>query len=126
MARLLGNSIKEVQENRVSIAQRSAKEWGKTIVLKGANTIVATPGGKVKINNDANPALASAGTGDVLSGIIAGLAGQGLPLFQAAACGVHLHSQAGQVATQKLGNAGVIASDLLLPLPGVIKSLKGT
>jgi NAD(P)H-hydrate epimerase len=126
MARLLGNSVKEVQGNRVSIAQRSAKEWGKTIVLKGANTIVATPGGKVKINNGANPALASAGTGDVLSGIIAGLAGQGLPLFQAAACGVHLHSQAGQVATQKLGNAGVIASDLLLPLPGVIKSLKGS
>ncbi len=124
MARLLGISAKEVQESRLSITQRSAREWGKTVVLKGANTIVAVPSGAAKVNNAANPALASAGAGDVLSGVIAGLAAQGLSLFQAAACGVYLHSRAGGIVAEELGDAGVIATDLLPALPRVIKALK--
>ena len=125
MARLLGISVKEVEQDRLSTAQRSAKEWGKTVVLKGANTIVAAPGGEAKINNAANPALASAGTGDVLSGAIAGLAAQGLSPLQAAACGVYLHSRAAETVSRELGNAGVIATDLLPALPRVIKALRG-
>lgn len=124
MARLLGISTKEVQESRLSITQRSAKEWKKTVVLKGANTIVAAPNGEAKVNNAANPALASAGTGDVLAGAIAGLAAQGLSLFHAAACGVYLHSRAGEIVAEKLGDAGVIATDLLPVLPRVIKGLR--
>jgi len=124
MARLLGISAKEVQESRLSITQRSAREWGKTVVLKGANTIVAVPSEAAKVNNAANPALASAGTGDVLSGVIAGLAAQGLSLFHAAACGVYLHSRAGGIVAEELGDAGVIATDLLPALPRVIKALK--
>jgi len=124
MARLLGISAKEVQESRLSITQRSAREWGKTVVLKGANTIVAVPSEAAKVNNAANPALASAGTGDVLSGVIAGLAAQGLSLFHAAACGVYLHSRAGEIVAEELGDAGVIATDLLPALPRVIKALK--
>ena len=124
MARLLGISTKEVQGGRLSITQRSAKEWKKTVVLKGANTIVATPNGEAKVNNAANPALASAGTGDVLAGAIAGLAAQGLSLFHAAACGVYLHSRAGEIVAEELGDAGVIATDLLPVLPKVIKALR--
>jgi len=124
MARLLGISAKEVQESRLSITQRSAREWGKTVVLKGANTIVAVPSEAAKVNNAANPALASAGTGDVLSGVIAGLAAQGFSLFHAAACGVYLHSRAGGIVAEELGDAGVIATDLLPALPRVIKALK--
>jgi len=124
MARLLGISAKEVQGSRLSITQRSAKKWKKTVVLKGANTIVAAPNGEAKVNNVANPALASAGTGDVLAGAIAGLAAQGLSLFDAAACGVYLHSRAGDIVTEELGDAGVIATDLLPVLPRVIKALR--
>lgn len=124
MARLLGISVKEVEEDRLPTAQRSAKEWGKTVVLKGANTVVAAPGGEAKINNAANPALASAGTGDVLSGAIAGLAAQGLSPLQAAACGVYLHSRAGEAVSRELGDTGVIATDLLPALPRVIKALR--
>ncbi len=124
MARLLGISAKEVQESRLSITQRSAKKWKKTVVLKGANTIVAAPNGEAKVNNAANPALASAGTGDVLAGAVAGLAAQGLSPFDAAACGVYLHSRAGDIVAEELGDAGVIATDLLPVLPKVIKALR--
>ncbi len=124
MARLLGISAKEVQGSRLSITQRSAKKWKKTVVLKGANTIVAAPNGEAKVNNAANPALASAGTGDVLAGAIAGLAAQRLSLFDAAACGVYLHSRAGDIVAEELGDAGVIATDLLPVLPRVIKALR--
>jgi len=124
MARLLGISIEEVQGGRLSITRRSAKEWKKTVVLKGANTIVAAPNGEAKVNNAANPALASAGTGDVLAGAIAGLAAQRLSLFDAAACGVYLHSRAGDIVAEELGDAGVIATDLLPVLPRVIKALR--
>ncbi|MBM3149686.1 MAG: bifunctional ADP-dependent NAD(P)H-hydrate dehydratase/NAD(P)H-hydrate epimerase, partial [Chloroflexi bacterium] len=71
-----------------------------------------------------NPGLASAGTGDVLAGAIAGLVAQGMPLFDAAACGVYLHGQAGEMVRQEMGDAGMLASDLLPLLPRVIMSLK--
>jgi len=124
MARLAGVTVVEVQADREGIATKMAAKWSKTIVLKGAYTVIASPQGRVKISLAANPALASAGTGDVLSGAIAGLVAQGLSLFDAAACGVYLHAEAGELARARLGDAGMIASDLLPELPLVIKQLK--
>jgi len=124
MARLTGMTADEVQADRLGIAKRMAAEWHKTVVLKGANTVVAAPSGQSQVSNIANPGLASAGTGDVLSGAIAGLVAQGLPLFDAAASGVYLHGLAGEMVRARLGDAGMIASDLLVALPQVIKRLK--
>jgi len=124
MARLAGVSIDEVQSDRVDIATKMAIEWHKTIVLKGAYTVIATPDGHSRISPFANPGLASAGTGDVLTGAIAGLVAQGLSLSDAAAGGVYLHGKAGDVVKSELGDAGMIATDLLPALPLVIKQLK--
>jgi len=124
MARLAGVSVDEVQSDRVGMAKKVALDWHKTIVLKGAYTVIATPDGQAKISPIANPGLASAGTGDVLTGAIAGLVAQGLSLFDAAALGVYLHGQAGEMVKARLGDAGMIATDLLPVLPLVIKQLK--
>ncbi len=125
MSRLAGVTIEEVQSNRVGITRKVAQEWQKTIVLKGAYTVIATPDGQSRISPIANPGLASAGTGDVLTGVIAGLLAQGLAPPDAAACGVYLHSEAGEMVSGRLGDAGMIATDLLPELPLVIKHLKG-
>jgi len=124
MAKLTGMSIDEVQSDRTGIAKKVAQKWGKIVVLKGAYTVIATPDGRVRVSPFANPGLASAGTGDVLAGAIAGLAAQGMPLFDAAACGVYLHGKAGEIVKNRLGDAGMIASDLLIELPAVIKKLR--
>ena len=126
MARLAGLSVDEVQRDRLDIAQELAREWHKMIVLKGAYTVIAAPDGQARISPVANPGLASAGTGDVLSGAIAGLVAQGLSLFDAAACGVYLHGEAGEMVLDRLGDAGMMATDLLPVLPLVIKQLKKT
>jgi len=124
MARLAGISVDEVQSDRMGITKKTALEWNKTVVLKGAYTVIAAPDGQARISPIANPGLASAGTGDVLTGVIAGLVAQGLSLFDAAACGVYLHGKAGDMVKARLGNAGMIATDLLPALPLVIKRLK--
>ncbi|MFC1918485.1 NAD(P)H-hydrate dehydratase [Chloroflexota bacterium] len=124
MARLMGTTVEEVQSDRVGIAKRVAVEWQKTVVLKGAYTVIATPDGQSRISPLANPGLASAGTGDVLTGIIAGLVAQGLSPFDAATCGVYLHGKAGEMVKNIIGDAGMIATDLLSALPVVIKQLK--
>ncbi len=126
MARLAGVSVAEVQADRVGIAKRVASEWHKTLVLKGAYTVTCAPNGRCRISPVANAGLASAGTGDVLAGVIAGLLAQGLSLFDAAALGVFLHAQAANVVSARLGDAGMLASDLLPVLPLVIKQLKET
>ena len=124
MARLTGVPVDEVQSDRVGIAKRVALEWQKTVVLKGAYTVIVMPDGQSRISPTANPGLASAGTGDVLSGVIAGLVAQGLTLFDAATCGVYLHAKAGEMVRERLGDAGMLATDLLPVLPLVIKELK--
>jgi NAD(P)H-hydrate epimerase len=101
-----------------------ALEWQKTIVLKGAYTVVAAPDGRCRISPLANPGLASAGTGDVLAGAVVGLLAQGMPLFDAAALAVWLHAGAGEMVKADMGDAGMLASDLLPVLPKVIKRLK--
>jgi ADP-dependent NAD(P)H-hydrate dehydratase / NAD(P)H-hydrate epimerase len=125
MSRLTGLTVAEIQANRLGIAQKMAAEWQKVVVLKGAYTVIAAPDGRAKLNPSANAGLASAGTGDVLSGAIAGLLAQGLSPFDAACCGVYLHSEAGEMVREELGDAGMVAGDLLPVLPKVIKKLKG-
>jgi len=124
MSRLAGIPLEKVQQERLEIAQQAAREWQKIVVLKGAYTIVAAPDGQTRISQESNPGLASAGTGDVLTGVIAALRAQGLSSFDAAACGVYLHAQAGNMVRQEMGDAGMLASDLLPMLPKVIKTLK--
>jgi NAD(P)H-hydrate epimerase len=124
MGRLTGMSIDEIQSDRLGTAKKAAQEWHKTVVLKGAYTVVAAPDGRSMVLPFSNPGLASAGTGDVLAGAIAGLAAQGMPLFEAAACGAYLHAKAGEMVKDKLGDAGMVASDLVPALPLVIKQLK--
>jgi len=124
MARLAGMSVDEVQSDRAGIAKGVAVEWNKTVVLKGAYTVIAAPDGQCRVSPIANPGLASAGTGDVLTGAIAGLVAQGLSPFDAAALGVYLHGEAGEMVKDRLGDAGMIATDLLPVLPMVIKKLK--
>lgn len=125
MARLTGLSIKEIQANRINVAQYFAKKWNKIIILKGANTVVVSPAGQVLFSPFSNPVLSTAGTGDVLAGILAGLMAQGLIPFDAAGVGVYIHGLAGEMVSRKMGDAGMLASDLLPMIPKVIKNLKG-
>lgn len=124
MGRLLDKPTEYVQRDRWARAADSAREWDVTIVLKGAFTAVASPQGKLRISPFANPALATAGTGDVLAGIIAGLLAQGLSPFDAAAAAVYLHGLAGEQMRQQFGDAGGLASDLLPLLPPALRSLR--
>jgi NAD(P)H-hydrate epimerase len=126
MARLLKlNDAGEVNADRVGAAQRAAQEWQQIVVLKGAETVIAAPDGKASIGPAGNPALATAGTGDVLAGIIGSLLAQGLEPFDAARLGVFLHAQAGEQVRREVGEAGAVAGDLLVRLPRVITELRG-
>jgi NAD(P)H-hydrate epimerase len=125
MSRLTGLPIADIQADRLQTAVRQASAWGTTVILKGAHAVVAAPDGRARISPFANPALASGGTGDVLAGAIAGLVAQGLEPFDAAALAVYLHGQAGEKVRGELGDAGLLAGDLLSVLPKVIKELSG-
>jgi NAD(P)H-hydrate epimerase len=102
---------------RLELARNKAKEWQVILVLKGACTIITTPDDRTRINWLANPALASAGTGDVLAGMIAGLLAQGLSPLDAASSAVYLHTVAADMLSEQLGHAGMLASDLLPHIP---------
>jgi NAD(P)H-hydrate epimerase len=119
MAILTGLDVKEIQENRIDMAERFASKWGHVIVLKGANTVIASPDNRTALIPIATPALAKAGSGDVLAGFIVGLRAQGVESFEAAVCGCWLHAQSGLETEKLFGNSfSVIASDLF---PAVIK-----
>ncbi|MDE3096441.1 MAG: NAD(P)H-hydrate dehydratase [Chloroflexota bacterium] len=124
MSRLLGCTVADVQDDRLGIALRAAAQWGQTVVLKGAHTVVASPDGRAAISPHANPLLASAGTGDVLAGAIAGLVAQGMEPFEAAACGVYVHGMAAEELRDDLGDRGLLAGDLLPMLPRAIRILR--
>ncbi len=123
MARLAGESTDHVQQTRLETARKAAERWGQVVVLKGAFTVVASPDGVARISPFANPGLASAGTGDVLAGVIGGLLGQGLSPIDAATGGVYLHGAAAEELRQQMGEAGLMASDLLPEIPQRIKAL---
>ncbi|MEK7376481.1 MAG: NAD(P)H-hydrate dehydratase, partial [Candidatus Margulisiibacteriota bacterium] len=123
MARLLKTTVAKIQEDRVNIALKAAKEWNVIVVLKGAFTVIADPSGRHFINTTGNPGLATAGTGDVLTGMICGLAGQGIEPFSAAACGAFIHGMCGDAVALNKGQRGMIASDIIEAIPFVINSI---
>jgi NAD(P)H-hydrate epimerase len=117
LARLMNLSIEEIKRNPIEIARQVAGDLKQTLVLKGAPTVIASPDGNVLINSTGNPGMATAGSGDVLTGIIAALLGQGLPPVQAAALGVYLHGLAGDLAALQFGVWSLVAGDILNNLP---------
>ncbi len=112
------------RSERFAIALESASQWRKTVILKGAYTIVAAPNGRAMVSPFSNPGLATAGTGDVLAGAIVGLLSQGAPLADAASLGVYIHGEAGERVRSALGDTGMLAGDLLPELPKVIADLR--
>ena len=123
MARLRRLPLAEVQARRWQVAREAAEEWGQVVVLKGAHTVVARPDGHLTVSPFANPALATAGSGDVLAGAITGLLAQGLAPADAAVAGVYLHGLAGERFRQAVGAAGMLAGDLLTELPPLLRDL---
>lgn len=123
MARLTGLSIDKIKQDRLNIARSYATKWRQVLVLKGANTVIASPVGEILVSPFANPVLSTAGTGDVLVGIIAGLMAQGLKPFDASGVGVYLQGLGGEMVSKEIGHAGMLASDLLPLLPKIIKKL---
>lgn len=112
MARLTGESISDIKENLAAVALEYAGRYGITCVLKDAATVVAGKDGSLYINSSGNSAMAKAGSGDVLTGMIAGLAAIGMEEEQAALMGVYLHGRAGDAAAKKIGRHSILASDL--------------
>jgi hydroxyethylthiazole kinase-like uncharacterized protein yjeF len=112
MARLIGGTIEEVQDDRVGIARRKAQEWGSVVVLKGARTVVADPDGPAAIIPTGNPGMATGGTGDVLAGLVGALLAGGLRPREAARAAAWIHGRAGDLAAEKYGERGLIAGDL--------------
>jgi ADP-dependent NAD(P)H-hydrate dehydratase / NAD(P)H-hydrate epimerase len=114
MSVLTGLSKDDIQKDREFVAEKYAKEWGHIVVLKGAFTVIAAPDGRTAVLPFASPALARAGTGDVLAGIIVGLRAQGVDAFEAAVAGAWIHAQAGLTALSEVGSAAsVLAGDVL-------------
>jgi len=124
MARLCNRPVDEILAQRWEVARAMALTWQCTVLLKGPYTVIAEPGGWLAVLPIATSALATAGTGDVLAGIIGGLLAQGLDPFQAACVGAWLHGMAGQKCAARIGPAGVVASDLLPELPLVQGTLR--
>jgi NAD(P)H-hydrate epimerase len=117
MSRLAGIPTAEVQQDRVGVARAFAERHRAVVVLKGARTVVAAPDGRVALNPTGNPGMASGGTGDALTGVVAALAASGLAPFDAACAGCYLHGRAGDLAREARGEAGLLASDLIEMLP---------
>ncbi len=123
-ARLAGASAREVGADRVGHARKLSAETDATVLLKGSRTVVAEPGGRVRVNPTGGPFLATGGTGDVLTGIITGLLAQGLEPADAAVCGAYVHGVAGHRAAERLGD-GTVAGDVLEQVAEAIAEVRG-
>jgi ADP-dependent NAD(P)H-hydrate dehydratase / NAD(P)H-hydrate epimerase len=125
-ARLTGEAPDSADDvARAEAAATAAEQWDQVVVLKGAHTVVAGPDGALLRSGVATPALATAGSGDVLAGAIGAFLAAGCPPFEAAACGVAVHGAAGLLAEERIGRAGAIASDIARLLPESIEKLRG-
>jgi NAD(P)H-hydrate epimerase len=121
-ARLTGLPIEEINANRMELAAKFAERWNAVVVLKGAATVVGCPNGTVYVNTTGCEAMATGGSGDVLTGIIASLAAQGISLQEAALCGVYLHGVAGELAAN--GSIGLAAGEITQCLPRALQLAK--
>ena len=124
LGRLLQQPAAAVDANRLQLAPQCAADWGVVVLAKGAPSIAAAPDGTTYINPHRNPALATAGTGDVLAGIIAGLLAQAVSPQEAAVAGAFIHGETGERVRSRLGASGLLASDLLSEIPLVMKALR--
>ena len=122
-SRLTGKPVSYIQKHRETLAKSFASDYNVILILKGNKTVVAEPGGKIYVNKTGNPGMATAGSGDVLTGMVAALLGQGLSAFEAAKLGVYLHGLAGDLAAKERTQAGLIASDIIEKIPEAIKKL---
>jgi NAD(P)H-hydrate epimerase len=123
MARLLGTATADVQSNRLEVAKTAASRLGCVVVLKGAATVVAAPDGRAAINSSGSPALATGGTGDVLTGMVAACLARGLAPYEAAVAAVYLHGIAGEVTEERFGSPGAIAGDVVEAIPEALRRL---
>ncbi len=119
MARLVGCTVADVQKSRLEMARQAAADWSACVVLKGRQTVLAEPGGEAWINSTGNPGMATGGTGDVLTGMLAGLVAQfgSNAWMEALGFGIYLHGLAGDLATEEAGGAPLVASDLIRTIP---------
>jgi NAD(P)H-hydrate epimerase len=115
--RLTGERPGKSNEDRLAAARGASERFGQVVVLKGARTVIYAPNGESAVSPVANAALATAGSGDVLAGLIGALLAQGARPFDAACLGVYLHGRAGERLSMRLGNAGVLASDIAHEIP---------
>ncbi|RMG02900.1 MAG: NAD(P)H-hydrate dehydratase, partial [Nitrospirae bacterium] len=123
MRRLLKKSPESLKRDPIETARDFAIKTATVLVLKGAPTITASPEGRVFINSTGNPGMATAGSGDVLTGMITSLIGQSLPPLEASLLGVYLHGLAGDIASEKLSPQSVLAGDIIEHIPDAYKSL---
>lgn len=123
MARLIGQDVKYIEQNRKDVALKFAAEYNTVLVLKGHNTVVAAPAGDIYVNETGNVGMATGGSGDVLTGMIASFIGQGVEPFTAAALGVYFHGLAGDIALKDKGVLSLLATDILNKLPEALKAL---
>ncbi len=124
LSRLIGLTVAEIQSDRLAAAQKSAQHFGCTVVLKGAHSIIAGPNETAYINPTGNSAMATAGSGDVLAGIIGAMMAQGLEPFDAAVTGTYIHGAAGDLARDEIGQSGLLAGDILSFIPSVMTQLQ--
>jgi ADP-dependent NAD(P)H-hydrate dehydratase / NAD(P)H-hydrate epimerase len=125
MARLAGLSTKDIQRDRVNIASKFAQQHRVILVLKGDRTIVASPDGQAWVNPTGNPGMATGGTGDILTGIVAGILAQNPHrAFESVLAAVFLHGLAGDIASEQLGEHSLVATDLIKALPGAFRQLR--
>jgi NAD(P)H-hydrate epimerase len=119
----LGRDSGTADPSRTEAAFAAARDWQVVVVLKGAHSVIAGPDGRIAVAPFELPVLASGGSGDILAGVIASLLGQGLQPFEAAALGVYLHARAGELVSDELGDAGLMATDLLMQIPRARRGL---
>jgi hydroxyethylthiazole kinase-like uncharacterized protein yjeF len=117
LARMLGTSVAEVQQDRIEVTRAFATTYGAFVVLKGAVSVIASPDGRVCLNPTGNPGMASGGTGDVLTGMVGALLARGFAPGDAATAAVYLHGLAGDVAAERVGEESLIARDVIAALP---------
>jgi NAD(P)H-hydrate epimerase len=121
MAKLTGRTAADIVRDRIGITQKFASDYNAHVVLKGARSVIAAPDGRVWVNPTGNPGMATGGSGDVLCGILSSLIAQGIEAGQAARTAVYLHGVAGDRAAARIGEWGLIASDVLDEVPRVLK-----
>ena len=123
-SKIIGKSIKEIKQNKIALVQEFTEKYKTILVLKGAFTVIGFPDGRIMVNTSGNPGMATAGSGDVLTGVIAAMFGAGLSLEGATRTGVFLHGLSGDIKAKESGGDGITASDILNTLPEAVRILR--